>query len=88
MPGSFVFFIEVYGIVGIDLPHKQREILGGCLQEYMVMVIHQAVVMYVYFVDTACFAEYLQEFFFIFIASVNIRACYTSINNMMKSIQV
>jgi len=52
------------------------------------MVIHQAVVMYIYFVDMASFAEYLQELLFIFIVPVDIGARYTSVNDVMKSIQV
>jgi hypothetical protein len=56
---AFVFFIEVDGIVGIELSHKQREVLSSGLKEYMVVVIHQTVVMDIDFVSFARFAEYL-----------------------------
>ena len=56
------------------------------LQQYMVMVIHQAVVVYVCFVDTAGFVEYLQELLFVFIAPIDIGACYTSVDDMVKAV--
>ena len=52
----------------------------------MAMVIHQAVVAYACFVDTAGFAEYLQELLFVFIAPVDIGACYISVDDMMKAV--
>jgi len=52
----------------------------------MVMVVHQAVVVYVCLVDTAGFTEYLQELLFVFIAPVDIGACYASVDDMMKAV--
>ena len=88
MSYAFVFFIEVDGVVGVDLPHKQREVSCSGFQEYMIMVIHQAIVMYVYSVYPAGFAEYLQKLLFIIIASVDIGACYSPVDNMMKTIKI
>ena len=84
MSASFVFFIEADGVVGIELSHKQWEITSTHIQQYMLMVIHQAVDTYVCFADTASFAEHLQELLFVFIAPVDIGAYHTSVDDIAK----
>jgi len=54
----------------------------------MVMVVHQAVVMYIYFVTLTSPTEYLQELLLILITSINIGTCYSSVDDMVKAVKV
>jgi hypothetical protein len=53
----------------------------------MVMVVHQTIIMDIYFVTLTSFTEYLQELLLILITSVNIGTRYTSVDDMVKAVK-
>ena len=54
----------------------------------MVVIIHKAVVVYVYFINSASFAEYFQEFLFVLVLSVDFTSGYSTVDYVMKSCEV
>ena len=62
--------------------------MRGGFDEEVIMVVHQAIIMDIDFVGMACLAEYLQKHFFVFIAFVDVAFGYTTVDDMMKPIEV
>lgn len=88
MSESFVLYIIVGGIAGINKLHASAEIGKRCLNQEMIVITHKAVGMNQYSKSMVCIAEIMQESFLVFIGVVYLSTLVAARGDVIESARV